>query len=154
MESMETYNCPPCLRLPTLSTTSESSLGANYSRVAGAMGAFVFCPGDCLFESEPSPTSKCSTRGGSWGMYTTFASTKKQIRQNPLWLWNPEEMTPEIQNRGTSGPQKGHVFAKNFFKKVSVQESWTFSSLEILITIQLYQFSEHNSSLLKNGLKI
>ena len=29
-----------------------------------------------------------------------------QIRQNPLLLWNPEETSPEIQNRGTSGPQK------------------------------------------------
>ena len=32
-----------------------------------------------------------------------------QIRQNPLWLWNPEETSPEIQNRGTSGPKIGHV---------------------------------------------
>ena len=58
--------------------------------------AFVFCPGDCLFKSEPSPTSAdacgevtgctvchqevgmCSTRGGSQGMYITFTSTKKK----------------------------------------------------------------------------
>ena len=32
-----------------------------------------------------------------------------RIRQNPLWLWNPEETSPEIQNRGTSGPKIGHV---------------------------------------------
>ena len=32
----------------------------------------------------------------------------KQIRQNPLWLWNPEETSPEIQNSGTSGPKRGH----------------------------------------------
>ena len=47
----------------------------------------------------------CTTRGGSQEeMYITFASTM-WIRQNPLWIWNPEETSPEIQNRGTSGPQ-------------------------------------------------
>ena len=36
--------------------------------------------------------------------------------QNPLWLCNPEEMSPEIQN---SGLQKGHVSAKkNFTEKI------------------------------------
>ena len=28
-------------------------------------------------------------------------------------------MSPEIQNRGTSGPKKGHVSAKNFKKKIN-----------------------------------
>ena len=35
-----------------------------------------------------------------------------------LWLLNPEETSPEIQNRGTSGPTKGHLSAKNV-KQVS-----------------------------------
>ena len=41
---------------------------------------------------------------------------KMWIRQNPFWLWNPEETSPEIRNRGTSGPTKGHVSAKNVKK--------------------------------------
>ena len=53
-------------------------------------------------------SATCSTRGGSQEMYITFASAMR-IRQNPLWLWNPEETSPEIQNRGTSGPKIGHV---------------------------------------------
>ena len=60
-------------------------------------------------ESEPSPTSAhaCGeVTGWAPGMYVTFASAKKRIRQNPLWLWTPEETSPEIQNRGISGPQK------------------------------------------------
>ena len=32
-----------------------------------------------------------------------------RIRQNPLWFWNAEETSTEIQNRGTSGPKIGHV---------------------------------------------
>ena len=40
-----------------------------------------------------------------------------RIRQNPLWLWNPEETSPEIQNRGTSGPKIGHVSDKKALKK-------------------------------------
>ena len=52
-------------------------------------------------------------------MYTKFAFAM-QIRQNPLWLWNLEETSPEIQNRGTSGPKIGHVNVsdkKNLKKK-------------------------------------
>ena len=39
-------------------------------------------------------------------MYTVFASAL-QIRQNPLWSWDPEGMSPEIeiQNKGISGPK-------------------------------------------------
>ena len=58
----------------------------------------------------------CSTRGGSEGMYITFASAMR-IRQSPLWLWNPEETSPEIQNRGISGPPKGHVCPPKTLKK-------------------------------------
>ena len=44
----------------------------------------------------------------------TFTSAIK-IMQNPLWLWNPEKTSLEIQNRGISGPQKGRLSAKNFY---------------------------------------
>ena len=42
---------------------------------------------------------------------------KVWIRQNPLWLWNPEETSPEVWNRGISGPTNGHVSNKNLKKK-------------------------------------
>ena len=42
---------------------------------------------------------------------------KVRIRQNPSWLWNPEETSPEVRNRGISGPKNGHVSNKNFFLK-------------------------------------
>ena len=43
-----------------------------------------------------------------------------RIRQNPLWLWNPEETSPGIQNRGTNGPKIGHVtgFVEKTFQKI------------------------------------
>ena len=44
------------------------------------------------------------------GIYITFASAM-QIRQNPFWLWNPEETSPEIQKRG--GPKIGHVYVSD-----------------------------------------
>ena len=49
-----------------------------------------------------------------------------QIRQSPLWLWNPEETSPEIQNKGTSGPKIGHVNVsdkKKLFKKRKKKDS-------------------------------
>ena len=51
-----------------------------------------------------------------------------RIRQNPLWLWNPEEMSPEIQNRGTSGPKIGHV---------NVSDKKTLKKKKVLCIIQL-----------------
>ena len=40
-----------------------------------------------------------------------------RIRQNPLWLWNPEETSSEVRNRGVNGPIKGLVSSKNQKKK-------------------------------------
>ena len=57
------------------------------------------------------------TRGGSQLMYITFASAKKQIRQNQLWLWNPEEMSSKSKTGIPVAPQKGHVSAKNLKKR-------------------------------------
>ena len=52
-------------------------------------------------------------------MYITFTSTM-QISKTPLWLRNPEEMSLEIQNRGTNGPKIGHVNVsdKKIIKKI------------------------------------
>ena len=35
----------------------------------------------------------------------------------PLWLWNPEETSPEVENRGISGPTKRTYVLKYFLKK-------------------------------------
>ena len=71
----------------------------------------------------------CSTKGGSWEMYITFASTMR-IRQNQFWLLSLEEMSPEIQNRDTSGLKIGHVNVsdKNLKKKKHTQGSQFFVS--------------------------
>ena len=70
--------------------------------------AFVFCPGDCPFKYEPSPSSAhacgevtgcalatkrlaCGAPEVDLGECTLHSlCKKKRIRQNPLWLWNPE----------------------------------------------------------------
>ena len=67
----------------------------------GRWRTFVFCLGDCSFESEPSSTfadvcgevtsctagcqevGMCGTRGGSQGMYITFTSAKKVNKAEP-----------------------------------------------------------------------
>ena len=84
--------------------------------------AFFFYLGDCPFESDPSPysadasgevtgsavscqeVSRCSTIGGSLGMYIIFAPTKKRIR-------NRKSGVPVA-------PKKGRVSAKNFKQKM------------------------------------
>ena len=51
----------------------------------------------------------CSTRGEFQGMYYITFTWAMWIRQNLFWLWNTEETSPEIQNRGSNGPKIGHV---------------------------------------------
>ena len=52
-------------------------------------------------------------------------------RGNPPWLWNPGQTSPEVQNRGISGPAKRTcVLQKNFKKKYSQWDSvcvWVLS---------------------------
>ena len=51
-----------------------------------------------------------------------ITQARKHTKRDPPWLWNPGQMSPEIQNRGISGPTKRtYVLKKNsfFFKKVS-----------------------------------
>ena len=66
-------------------------------------------------------TAMCSTRALVHLTGCTLHSPSQftmWIRQNPLWLWNPEEMSPEIQNKCTSGPQKlSKSLSKDFFLK-------------------------------------
>ena len=88
--------------------------------------AFVFCTGDCPFESESTPTSAGTC--GKWlavmpavkmlaGVApevdlrecTLHFSPQNEFRTNPSWLWNPEETSPDVQNRGTSGSKIGHM---------------------------------------------
>ena len=67
----------------------------------------------------------CSTRGGSQEMYITFASAMR-IRQNPLWLWNPEETSPENPKQRYKWPQNRTcecVRKKNFKKWIQVTNS-------------------------------
>ena len=41
----------------------------------------------------------------SWNIYHIHFH-QVEIRQNPLWLWNPEETSPEVQNKGYQWPHK------------------------------------------------
>ena len=51
------------------------------------------------------------------GECTLHPPLQKANKADPTLALTPEETSPEILNRGTSGPKKGHVSAKNFKKK-------------------------------------
>ena len=58
---------------------------------------------------------------------------KVWIRQNQLWLWNPEEMSSEVQNRGISGSKNGHVSNKNLKKiKIKIKRQTTREAGNVL----------------------
>ena len=52
------------------------------------------------------------------GEYLTWMYTSTKHKYDcPLWLWNPEEMSPEGQKRGISGRKKGPKGPPIFFRK-------------------------------------
>ena len=66
---------------------------------------------------------------------------QKRIRQNPFWPWNPEETSPEIQNRPTtSGPKIGHayvsdkVFKKSMFIRGMTNVEWGVFNEVVLLS--------------------
>ena len=61
--------------------------------------------------------SKCSTRGESWGMYITFASTKIVNKAEHTLALKPRGDVTRNPKQGYQWPQKGHVSIKNFLKK-------------------------------------
>ena len=88
----------------------------------------------------------CSIRGGSSGMYIVFASAE-QVNKAKCTL----ETTAEIQNRGTSGPKKGHVNVPDKrTKKKSIKcfiifpKFPLFQPLQILGSIQTSRFNSRN----------
>ena len=89
---------------------------------------FVFCPGDCPFKSEPTPTSadacgegtdcdagcqkvsRCSNRGRSWEIYITFASAKQANKAEPTLVLKPREEVTRNPKQGYQWPRnKTHV---------------------------------------------
>ena len=61
---------------------------------------------------------------------------KVRMRQNPLWLWNPEETSPEVQNRVSVAPQIDMCPTK-IKQKALCQSHSSFSHL-----IQNYQICQ------------
>ena len=48
---------------------------------------------------------------------TLCAGKETRYRGNPPWLWNPGQMSPEVQNRGISSPTKEDLCPPKILKK-------------------------------------
>ena len=46
-----------------------------------------------------------------------YAGDEAREQEDPPWLWNPGQMLPEVQNRGTSSPTKSTNVHQKFEKK-------------------------------------
>ena len=65
----------------------------------------------------------CSTRGGSWGMYITFASTK------PTLALNPRGDTTRNPKQGYQCPQKRTCVRQKLFLKKQKKKTLKIYSL-------------------------
>ena len=66
----------------------------------------------------------CSTRVGSWGMYITFASAKKNIyKAEPTLALKPEEDVTKNPKQGYQWPWKRTCVRQKLKVKVSVTVS-------------------------------
>ena len=68
--------------------------------------------------------------GNGWFVYSKSRTGKTRSRvsvigllRNPPWLWNPVQTSPEVQNRGISGPTKRTPVLQNLKRKGRVN-SW------------------------------
>ena len=86
--------------------------------------------GDWLLCWHYTPAKVSHQRWVSGNIYYVHLH-KVWIRQTPLWLWNPEGMSPEVQHRGICGPTNGHVSNKNLKKKKNSKQWWIQDFLEM-----------------------
>ena len=64
----------------------------------------------------PSRGQQVSHQRWIWGIHCMQVT--KHARRDPPWLWNPEQMSPEVQKRGISGPTKRTCVLQIFFLKI------------------------------------
>ena len=53
--------------------------------------------------------------------------------RNPPWLWNPGQISPEVQNRGISGPTKRTYVLQNLKKKK--KNLWMYVSIMLFVVV-------------------
>ena len=94
-----------------------------------------------------------SPRGGSHGMYNAFASAM-QIRQNPLWLWNLEYTSPDIQNRDISSPKIGKRTQNYFCYAYSYSGSLNGSHFDKPSNVKFLPWLPQNDLLAHNKTKL
>ena len=118
------------------------------SRVAGTMVACLSSLRWLPFKSEGEVTgceascqevSRCSTRGGSQGIYITFASAKVN-KAEPTLVLKPIGEVTRNPKQDSSGPKKGHVYvsAKKLLKKHLI---CTDDSLLTTVCVQGYRWT-------------
>ena len=93
----------------------EAFISLNNSRQKEA------CPMILNFLCQQSYSMTCMTSIQSAGVAPEVnlrITEARKYASDPPWLWNPEQMSPEVQNRGISGPTKGLLSSKNFKKKL------------------------------------
>ena len=97
-----------CAASSTNSHGFEPRISTN---ACGHICNYVDCKGSGC-HADPYTVSRCHTRGES-----EDNSGKKAHKRDPPWLWNPVQMSPEVQNRGISGPTKRTYVLQKLKKK-------------------------------------
>ena len=83
--------------------------------LAGMWKRWLSCHAGC------QEVGRCHTRGESQGMCNvTSTPPLSSNKAEPTLALNPEETSPEVQNRGISGPTKRTHVLQNFFKKKEI----------------------------------
>ena len=75
-----------------------------------------------------------------WG-----SQKQKKHTRDPPWVWNPGQMSPEVQNRGIRGPTKRSYVLKIFFKKLKKKKKKKAYHCNHYSVVLLYLFFNHKS---------
>ena len=67
-----------------------------------------------------------------WGSHM-----RENMQRDPPWLWNSGQTSPEVHNRGISGPRKRTCVLQKFFKKsLSFRSMWVTDVIAQVVTVQ------------------
>ena len=93
----------------------------------------------CKFVNEkPSAAMLTSIQSADVAPEVNLRITQvRKCARDPPWLWNPRQTSPEVQNRGISGPRKRTMSSKNLKNKKIAHETTGITLTSIACCIRL-----------------
>ena len=138
----------------TFSIRTSSSLSRSPDRIPASYLCYLHVANATGCHAGCQEVSRCLTRGES--EESIACRWQSMQARDPSWLWNPGETSPEVQNRGISGPTDGphYLCSKKFLKKWKKVESICLKSSRDIMERQFLNMNNSGGTLNISGSSI